>query len=41
MNRLDELNSAIHAERDLKVRTKLMAVRAVLGTLHREHGGSF
>ena len=30
MNRLDELNSAIRMEKDLKVGTRLMSVRAVL-----------
>ena len=34
MNRLDELNSAIRTEKDLKVRTRLMAVRAVLELGH-------
>ena len=34
MNRLDELNSTIRTEKDLKVRTGLMAVRAVLELGH-------
>ena len=34
MNRLDELNLAIRTEKDLKVRTRLMAVRAVLELGH-------
>ena len=34
MNRLDGLNSAIRTEKDLKVRTKLMAVRVVLELGH-------
>ena len=34
MNRLDELNSAIRTEKDLDVRTRLMAVRAVLELGH-------
>ena len=34
MNRLDELNSAIRTEKDLKVRIRLMAVRAVLELGH-------
>ena len=34
MNHLDELNSAIRTEKDLKVRTRLMAVRAVLELGH-------
>ena len=34
MNRLGELNSAIRTEKDLKVRTRLMAVRAVRALGH-------
>ena len=34
MNRLDELNLAIRTEKDLKVRTRLMAVHAVLELGH-------
>ena len=34
INRLDKLNLAIRTEKDLKVRTKLMAVRAVLELEH-------
>ena len=42
MSCLDELNLVIRADKDLKVRTRLMAVRAVLEPEHSaEHGGSF
>lgn len=34
MTRLDELNSAICTEKDLKVRTRLMIVRSVLELGH-------